>query len=88
MPYKKRCVSGRADPKKLARAIETELERPGSPEGAAGEKRYLKSDTDFPLQRGGKLAGRPWLSRSLALVRVDPDRRTRVSGVRFERDRE
>jgi 3-methyladenine DNA glycosylase AlkD len=35
------------DPKKLARAIETELERAGSPERAAGEKRYLKSDMDF-----------------------------------------
>jgi len=32
---------------KLARAIETELERTGSPERAAGEKRYLKSDMDF-----------------------------------------
>ena len=32
---------------KLARAIETELERTGSPERAAGEKRYLKSDMYF-----------------------------------------
>jgi hypothetical protein len=32
---------------KLARAIETELERSGSPERAASEKRYLKSDMDF-----------------------------------------
>src|SRR2546426_3742062 len=40
-------MSGRADPKKLARAIEAELERTGSPERAAGEKRYLKSDMDF-----------------------------------------
>jgi 3-methyladenine DNA glycosylase AlkD len=35
------------DVAKLARAIETELERAGSPERAAGEKRYLKSDMDF-----------------------------------------
>jgi 3-methyladenine DNA glycosylase AlkD len=35
------------DPKKRARAIETELERAGSPERAASEKRYLKSDMDF-----------------------------------------
>jgi hypothetical protein len=35
------------DPAKLARAIETELERTGSPERAAGDKRYLKSDMDF-----------------------------------------
>src|SRR6266480_4442065 len=40
-------MSGRVDPKKLARAIETELERTGSPERAAGEKRYLKSDMYF-----------------------------------------
>src|SRR5947208_13340724 len=40
-------MSGRVDPKKLARAIETELERSGSPERAASEKRYLKSDMDF-----------------------------------------
>ena len=40
-------MGGRVDPKKLARAIETELERTGSPERAAGEKRYLKSDLDF-----------------------------------------
>ena len=40
-------MGGRVDPKKLARAIETELERTGSPERAAGEKRYLKSDMDF-----------------------------------------
>jgi len=40
-------MSGRVDPKKLARAIETELERTGSPERAASEKRYLKSDMDF-----------------------------------------
>ena len=40
-------MSGRADPKKLARAIEAELERTGSPERAAGEKRYLKTDMDF-----------------------------------------
>src|SRR5947208_26454 len=40
-------MSGRVDPKKLARAIETELERTGSPERAASEKRYLKSDLDF-----------------------------------------
>src|SRR5438046_10545431 len=32
---------------KLARAIETELERTGTPERAADEKRYLKSDMDF-----------------------------------------
>ncbi len=38
---------GPVDPKKLARAIETELEPTGSPERAAGEKRYLKSDMDF-----------------------------------------
>jgi hypothetical protein len=36
-----------ADPEELAWAIETELERTGSPERAAGEKRYLKSDMDF-----------------------------------------
>jgi 3-methyladenine DNA glycosylase AlkD len=35
------------DPADLARAIETELERTGSPERAGGEKRYLKSDMDF-----------------------------------------
>ena len=35
------------DPAKLARAIETEIKRTGSPERAAGEKRYLKSDMDF-----------------------------------------
>jgi 3-methyladenine DNA glycosylase AlkD len=35
------------DPEKLARAIESELERNGSPERAEGEKRYLKSDLDF-----------------------------------------
>src|SRR4029077_5454393 len=35
------------DRAKLARAIETELERAGSPERAASEKRYLKSDMDF-----------------------------------------
>jgi 3-methyladenine DNA glycosylase AlkD len=35
------------DPKKLARAIETELRRSGSPERAVDEKRYLKSDMDF-----------------------------------------
>jgi 3-methyladenine DNA glycosylase AlkD len=40
-------MSGRVDPKKLARAIESELERIGCPERAAGEKRYLKSDMDF-----------------------------------------
>ena len=40
-------MSGRVDPKKLARAIETELERTGTPERAAGEKRYVKSDIDF-----------------------------------------
>jgi 3-methyladenine DNA glycosylase AlkD len=40
-------MSGRVDPKKLARAIETELELTGSSERAAGEKRYLKSDMDF-----------------------------------------
>jgi 3-methyladenine DNA glycosylase AlkD len=40
-------MSGRVDPRKLARAIETELRRTGSPERAAGEKRYLKSDMDF-----------------------------------------
>jgi 3-methyladenine DNA glycosylase AlkD len=32
---------------KLARAIESELKRTGSPERAVGEKRYLKSDMDF-----------------------------------------
>src|SRR5213592_191858 len=32
---------------KLARAIETALDRTGSPERAAAEKRYLKSDMDF-----------------------------------------
>src|SRR6478609_9190962 len=40
-------MSARVDPKKLARAIETELERTGTPERAASEKRYLKSDMDF-----------------------------------------
>ena len=35
------------DPAKLARAIETELERTGTLECAAGEKRYLKSEMDF-----------------------------------------
>jgi 3-methyladenine DNA glycosylase AlkD len=38
---------------KLARTIEGELERTGSPERAAAEKRYLKSDMDF---LGAKLA--------------------------------
>jgi len=47
-------MSGRVDPNKLARAIETGLERTGSPERSAGEKRYLKSDMDFP---GATLAG-------------------------------
>jgi 3-methyladenine DNA glycosylase AlkD len=40
-------MSGPIDPAKLARAIETELERAGTPERAAGEKAYLKSDMDF-----------------------------------------
>ena len=40
-------MSGRGDPKELARTIETELERAGTAERAAGEKRYLKSDMDF-----------------------------------------
>jgi 3-methyladenine DNA glycosylase AlkD len=40
-------MSARVDPKKLARAIETELERAGSLERAASEKRYLKSEMDF-----------------------------------------
>jgi hypothetical protein len=40
-------MTGRVDPATLARAIETELERTGSPERAVGEKRYLKSDMDF-----------------------------------------
>jgi len=35
------------DPKKVARAIERELGRTGTPERAAAEKRYLKSDMDF-----------------------------------------
>jgi 3-methyladenine DNA glycosylase AlkD len=35
------------DVAKLARAIETELERAGSSERAAGEKRYLKSEMHF-----------------------------------------
>jgi 3-methyladenine DNA glycosylase AlkD len=35
------------DVAKLARAIETELKRTGSPERAAGEQRYLKSDLRF-----------------------------------------
>jgi hypothetical protein len=40
-------MTGPVDPAKLARAIQMELERTGSPERAAGEKRYLKSDMDF-----------------------------------------
>jgi hypothetical protein len=40
-------MTGRVDPATLARAIETELERTGSPERAVGENRYLKSDMDF-----------------------------------------
>ena len=40
-------MGGRVDLAKLAWAIETDLERTGSPERAAGEKRYLKSDMDF-----------------------------------------
>jgi 3-methyladenine DNA glycosylase AlkD len=40
-------MSDSVDPAKLARAIETELERAGTPERAAGEKAYLKSDMDF-----------------------------------------
>ena len=35
------------DPTKLARVIESELERTGSPERASGEQRYLKSDLHF-----------------------------------------
>jgi 3-methyladenine DNA glycosylase AlkD len=35
------------DPAELARTIETELERIGTPERAAGEKQYLKSDMHF-----------------------------------------
>ena len=40
-------MTDRIDLAKLARAIESELERAGSPERAAGEKRYLKSDLHF-----------------------------------------
>jgi 3-methyladenine DNA glycosylase AlkD len=40
-------MTGPVDVAKLARAIETELERTGTPEHAAGEKQYLKSDMDF-----------------------------------------
>jgi 3-methyladenine DNA glycosylase AlkD len=40
-------MNGRVDPRKLTRAIETELERAGDPERVEGEKRYLKSDMDF-----------------------------------------
>ncbi len=36
-----------ADPAKLARSIEAELKRLGTPERAAGEKQYLKSDLIF-----------------------------------------
>jgi 3-methyladenine DNA glycosylase AlkD len=35
------------DPTQLARAIEREIRRAGTPERAAGEKRYLKSDLNF-----------------------------------------
>jgi 3-methyladenine DNA glycosylase AlkD len=36
-----------ADKSKIARRIESELKQAGTPERAAGEKRYLKSDLDF-----------------------------------------
>ena len=35
------------EPEKVARRIESELRRAGTPERAAGEKRYLKSDLTF-----------------------------------------
>jgi len=35
------------DPAQLARSVEREIRRRGSPERAASEKRYLKSDLDF-----------------------------------------
>src|SRR6476660_4520954 len=56
-------MSDRVDPKQLARAIETELERTGTPERAASEKRYLKSDMDF---LGAALAEIRWVARQAA----------------------
>jgi 3-methyladenine DNA glycosylase AlkD len=71
-------MSGRVDPKKLARTIETELERACSPERAAGEKRYLKSDMDFlgttlaDIRRVARQAARdPGLDRDGALRLVE-----------------
>jgi 3-methyladenine DNA glycosylase AlkD len=67
-------MTDRVDVAKLARAIETELERTGSPERAAGEKRYLKSDMDFlgatlaDIRRVARRASRdPGLDRDGAL---------------------
>jgi hypothetical protein len=71
-------MSGRVDPTKLARAIEAELERIGSPERAAGEKRYLKSDMDFlgatlaDIRRVARQAARdPGLDRDGAVRLVE-----------------
>ena len=63
-------MTGPSDPKKLARTIETELERAGSPERAASEKRYFKSDMDFlgatlPTS-GGSPDGRPGITGWIA----------------------
>jgi 3-methyladenine DNA glycosylase AlkD len=40
-------MTDHVDVAKLARAIEAELRRAGTPERAAGEKQYLKSEMDF-----------------------------------------
>ena len=64
------------DRAKLARAIETELERAGSPERAASEKRYLKSDMDFlgatlaDIRRVARQAAK-WLDRERAVSLVE-----------------
>ena len=62
----------------LARTIETELKRKGSPERAAGEKQYLKSDLRFlgatlaEIRRAAKEAsGDPRLDRDGALRLVE-----------------
>jgi 3-methyladenine DNA glycosylase AlkD len=66
------------DAAKLARRIETELRRTGSPERADGEKRYLKSDMRFlgatlaEIRRVAKEASRdPQLDRERTLRLVE-----------------
>src|SRR5438093_1096613 len=85
-------MSGRVDPKKLARAIETELEPTGTPERAAGEKRYLKSDIDFmgatlaDIRRVARQAARdPGLDRDGALRLVEGSGASRPSNAVWPR---